>query len=138
MFIFKPELLCLKLRILQLKIIVTDSKNHSILKRLKLKQAKYLPEHIYRTAFQLQLLCRQKPSKIYLLCCCACFLLLFQTLAFQSILACVLGLVLAFVVIFLGTQNIITGLVATFLLACVTVCVVAIMPLAGWTFGVSD
>lgn len=48
-----------------------------------------------------------------------------------------IGLGLSFVVIFIGTTNIITGLIATALLAAITACVVAVIPLAGWKFGVS-
>jgi hypothetical protein len=48
----------------------------------------------------------------------------------------IIGVTLAFPIITLATMNIIIGLFATLSICCTTVCVVGVIPLAGWKLGV--
>ena len=54
--------------------------------------------------------------------------------AFEGI---ILGMGIAFSILLMATQNIITAFMATFTIACSTVCVIGIIPLCGWKMGVS-
>ncbi|XP_071080944.1 protein dispatched homolog 1-like [Haliotis cracherodii] len=59
-----------------------------------------------------------------------------KALADNAILGIAIGLSLAFPVLTLATQNIILGFLATVSIGCVTVCVIGVIPLAGWKLGV--
>lgn len=60
----------------------------------------------------------------------------FQSLSDNAILGITVGICLAFPVLVLSTQNIIVGFLATLSICCVTVCVIGVIPLAGWSLGV--
>ena len=47
------------------------------------------------------------------------------------------GMTVAFFILLLGVQNILTTIIATVTIACSTICVVGIIPLCGWKMGVS-
>lgn len=61
-----------------------------------------------------------------------------QTLVENAILGIALGLGIAVPVLILATQNLIIGLLAVTTLLAVTVCVLGVIPLAGWKVDVSD
>ena len=65
-----------------------------------------------------------------------CFVLL-QTLVRNAILGIVLGLGIAIPMLILATQNVIVGLLAAGTLVAVTICVLGVIPLAGWKVDVS-
>nr|KAG5700686.1 hypothetical protein BaRGS_029051 [Batillaria attramentaria] len=58
-----------------------------------------------------------------------------SSLADNAILGIVLGVCLAFPVLVLSTCNVINGLLATLTICCVTVCVIGVLPMAGWNWG---
>ncbi len=47
-----------------------------------------------------------------------------------------MGICLALPVLVLATQNIIIGSLATLVIACITICVIGVIPLVGWKLGV--
>ncbi|XP_076464766.1 protein dispatched homolog 1-like [Babylonia areolata] len=59
-----------------------------------------------------------------------------RALAENAILGVGLGVSLALPVLVLSTGNVINGLLATLSICCVTVCVIGVIPLAGWRLGV--
>ena len=59
-----------------------------------------------------------------------------QELATNAQLGIIIGICIAFVVLVVATMNIITGLFATLLIACVTVSSLGVLPLAGWRIDV--
>ncbi|KAK7488373.1 hypothetical protein BaRGS_00020347 [Batillaria attramentaria] len=61
-----------------------------------------------------------------------------NSLADNAILGIVLGVCLAFPVLVLSTCNVINGLLATLTICCVTVCVIGVLPMAGWKLGVLE
>lgn len=60
-----------------------------------------------------------------------------QTLANAAIYGVAIGLALALPILILTTQNVIIGVMATLTIGCVTVCVIGMIPMAGWRLGVS-
>ena len=58
-------------------------------------------------------------------------------MADNAIFGIVLGVVCAFPILTVATKNVIIAFVATLSLCCSIVCVVGILPLAGWKLGVS-
>ena len=61
----------------------------------------------------------------------------FQTMADSAIFGIVLGILCALPILILATRNVIIGFFATFSMCCTTVCVIGVIPLAGWKLGVS-
>ncbi|XP_002736516.1 protein dispatched homolog 1-like [Saccoglossus kowalevskii] len=61
-----------------------------------------------------------------------------KTLADSAIKGIIYGIVLAFPVLVIATQNIILGTMATVSIALTTVCVVGVIPMAGWKLGVLE
>ncbi|XP_064600617.1 protein dispatched homolog 3-like [Liolophura sinensis] len=61
-----------------------------------------------------------------------------QTLANAAIYGVAIGLSLALPILIVTTQNIIIGFVATLTIGCVTVCVIGMIPMAGWRLGVLE
>ncbi|XP_046577341.1 protein dispatched homolog 1-like [Haliotis rubra] len=59
-----------------------------------------------------------------------------KALADNAVLGIAIGLSMAFPILTLATQNIILGFLATVSIGCVTVCVIGVVPLAGWKLGV--
>ncbi|XP_076464560.1 protein dispatched homolog 1-like isoform X1 [Babylonia areolata] len=59
-----------------------------------------------------------------------------RALAENAVLGVGLGVSLALPVLVLSTGNVINGLLATLSICCVTVCVIGVIPLAGWRLGV--
>ena len=55
----------------------------------------------------------------------------------SAIFGIVLGIVCALPILILATQNVIIGFLATLCICCCTVCVIGVIPLAGWKLGVS-
>lgn len=66
------------------------------------------------------------------------YALSFQALADNAIFGIALGVSLALPILTLATQNIIIGFLATLSISCTTVCVIGVIPLAGWKLGVSQ
>ncbi|XP_074654753.1 uncharacterized protein LOC141908556 [Tubulanus polymorphus] len=58
-----------------------------------------------------------------------------KTLVYQAIYGLGIGILVACPVLVIGTMNIITGIVATLTITFTTVCVVGVIPLAGWKIG---
>ena len=58
-------------------------------------------------------------------------------MANNAIFGITLGILCALPILILATQNIIVGVFATLSMCCCTVCVIGIIPLAGWKLGVS-
>ena len=61
----------------------------------------------------------------------------FQTLVSSAVLGILIGLCCALPILTLATHNIVIGLLATLTICCITVCVVAVIPMAGWKLGVT-
>ena len=57
-------------------------------------------------------------------------------MADNAIFGIVLGILCALPILTLATRNIIIGFFATFSMCCTTVCVIGMIPLAGWKLGV--
>lgn len=49
----------------------------------------------------------------------------------------IIGVTLAFPILTLTTMNVIIGFFATMSICCTTICVIGVIPLAGWKLGVS-
>jgi len=60
-----------------------------------------------------------------------------QTIADNAVFGIVVGILLAFPILTIATQNILIGLFATVSMCCSTICVIGIIPLMGWKLGVS-
>ncbi|XP_062611293.1 protein dispatched homolog 3-like isoform X2 [Saccostrea cucullata] len=58
-----------------------------------------------------------------------------KTLAENALLGILIGVCLAFPILTLSTMNVIIGFLATFSICCTTVCVIGVIPLAGWKLG---
>ena len=63
-------------------------------------------------------------------------LLYFQTLVENAVLGILLGIAIALPILVLATMNVVTGLFATLNIICITVCVLGVIPLAGWKLDV--
>ncbi|XP_069117661.1 protein dispatched homolog 1-like [Argopecten irradians] len=61
-----------------------------------------------------------------------------KTLVDSALRGIAIGICLAFVVITVATQNIVIGFLATVSIACVTVTIMAIIPMVGWKLGVLE
>ncbi|KAK2158902.1 hypothetical protein LSH36_162g08051 [Paralvinella palmiformis] len=61
-----------------------------------------------------------------------------ETLTSSAVLGIVIGLCVALPLLILATSNIILGLMATLSIICVTVGVLAVIPMAGWKLGVLE
>lgn len=59
-----------------------------------------------------------------------------QSLADNAILGILIGVGLAFPILSLSTMNVVIGFLATLSICCTTVCVIGVIPLAGWKLGV--
>ena len=59
-----------------------------------------------------------------------------QTLTYNAFLGIVVGITIALPVLIVATSNVIGGMFATLIIACITVCVLGILPLAGWKLDV--
>ncbi|KAK3607816.1 hypothetical protein CHS0354_031317 [Potamilus streckersoni] len=59
-----------------------------------------------------------------------------EYLARNAVSGILLGLAIAFPILTIATQNIIVGFVATLSICCATICVIGIIPLAGWKMGI--
>jgi len=60
----------------------------------------------------------------------------FQTLTYNAFLGIVVGITIALPVLMIATSNVIGGMFATLMIACITICVLGILPLAGWKLDV--
>ena len=60
-----------------------------------------------------------------------------QALVDNAKLGILLGVSLALPILVVSTCNVINGLLATLTICCVTVCVIGVVPMAGWKLGVS-
>ncbi|XP_061167576.1 protein dispatched homolog 3-like [Saccostrea echinata] len=58
-----------------------------------------------------------------------------KKLADNALLGIVIGVCLAFPILSLSTMNFVIGFLATFSICCTTVCVIGVIPLAGWKLG---
>ncbi|XP_061168958.1 protein dispatched homolog 3-like [Saccostrea echinata] len=58
-----------------------------------------------------------------------------QTLVQNALLGIVIGVCIAFPILSLSTMNVVIGFLATFSICCTTVCVIGVIPLAGWKLG---
>ena len=63
--------------------------------------------------------------------------MMFQALVDNARLGIILGVLLSFPILVVSTCNVINGLLATLTICCITVCVIGVVPLAGWKLGVS-
>lgn len=61
-----------------------------------------------------------------------------QSLADNALLGILIGVGLAFPILSLSTMNVLIGFLATLSICCTTVCVIGVIPLAGWKLGVSS
>jgi len=59
-----------------------------------------------------------------------------QTLTYNAFLGIVVGITIALPVLTVATSNVIGGMFATLIIACITICVLGILPLAGWKLDV--
>ncbi|KAL3837324.1 hypothetical protein ACJMK2_022690 [Sinanodonta woodiana] len=64
------------------------------------------------------------------------WLIVQEYLATNAVSGILLGLAIAFPILCIATQNIIVGFVATLSICCATICVIGIIPLAGWKMGI--
>ena len=55
----------------------------------------------------------------------------------SAVIGIVIGIAIAFPILIFATKNILVGFYATITIVCVTVSVVAFIPMAGWKLGVS-
>lgn len=60
-----------------------------------------------------------------------------KALVDNAIFGILLGVLLALPVLVLSTCNIINGVLATLIIAAITACVIGVIPLMGWSMGVS-
>ena len=58
----------------------------------------------------------------------------FQTLVWGAVVGIIIGVCVAFPVLVLATTNVIVGSFAAFNIACISVCVIGIIPMAGCKF----
>ena len=65
-----------------------------------------------------------------------CFPSYLKMLTSSAVVGIVIGLCVALPLLILATSNVIIGLLATLTLCCIIVCVVAMIPIAGWKLGV--
>ncbi|KAL4237665.1 hypothetical protein ACF0H5_002379 [Mactra antiquata] len=61
-----------------------------------------------------------------------------KTIEDSAIQGIVIGILLAFPILTIATRNVIIGLFATLSMCCSTVCVIGIIPLAGWKLGLLE
>lgn len=61
-----------------------------------------------------------------------------KSLADNAIQGIIIGLTLAFPIITLTTMNVIIGMFATLSICCTTVCVIGVIPIAGWNLGLLE
>ena len=61
----------------------------------------------------------------------------FQTLVSSAVMGIVVGMCCAFPILTIATHNIIIGLLATLSIGGIIICVIGVIPLAGWKLGVS-
>ncbi|CAH1792544.1 unnamed protein product [Owenia fusiformis] len=59
-----------------------------------------------------------------------------ESLVTNALTGIMIGISIAFPILVLATMNILVGLCATLNLVCITVCVVGVIPMAGWKLGV--
>ena len=59
-----------------------------------------------------------------------------QKLVSTALIGIVVGVCFALPILIIATQNIITGLLATGVIVCITTSVIGLLPLAGWKLGV--
>ena len=65
-------------------------------------------------------------------------IMMFQTLVDNARLGIILGVSLSLPILVVSTCNVINGLLATLTICCATVCVIGVVPMAGWKLGVSN
>ena len=63
--------------------------------------------------------------------------MMFQALVNNARLGIILGVSLSLPILVVSTCNVINGLLATLTICCITVCVMGVVPMAGWKLGVS-
>ena len=61
----------------------------------------------------------------------------FKTLVENAVLGIALGILIAFPILVIATMNVLTGCFATMNIILITVCVIGVIPLAGWKLDVS-
>ena len=64
-------------------------------------------------------------------------MIVFQTLVDGAFLGIIIGISIAFPILVIATQNIIVGTFAAINILAITVCVLGVIPLAGWKLDVS-